>query len=308
MSTSPAVLRSLAAGVLSEQGGVAHLQRFLAAGMTRNDVARMVHLGGLQRPRIGWYAAPNLEEHAVRAIRVGGVLGCVSAANSWGIITPPHRPDIVHVSLAPDATRLRRSDDARRRVPAGADKHVRWHWDHRQDPPHGFRVSPLDALAQMASCGTSPSWLTAAIDSARNGASHPPILSETNVGRLRDLLPAHLRPAVDRSDPRAESSGETFIRLGVLDADIPFDLQVWLTDLYRADLLVDGWLPIESDGMAYHGTPEGTARDRERDATLSWLGSRPLRFSQRQAVEELPFVVDTIRRVWRNGPDARPRR
>jgi very-short-patch-repair endonuclease len=153
----------------------------------------------------------------------------------------------------------------------------------------------------MASCGTSLHWLIAAIDSARNEAQHPAILDESNVRRLRELLPAHLRTAVDRSDARAESSGETFIRLGVEDAGIPFDLQVRLTEIYRADLLIDGWLPVESDGMQYHGTTDGVAGDRERDATLSWLGARPLRFSQRQVVEELPFVADTIHRVWRAG-------
>lgn len=305
MSTSPAALHALTSRVLKEQGGVAHLQRFLEAGMTRNDVARMVHLGGLQRPRIGWYASPRLDSAAVRAIRVGGVLACVSAAESWGIVTPPRRTDVVHVGLSSDATRLRRSDDAHRHVHAGMDERVRWHWERRHDPVEGFRVSALDALLQLASCCPSTAWLTAAIDSARNESKRPALLDDAAVTRLRELLPDHLRPAVDRSDPRAESAGETFIRLGVEDAGIPFDLQVWLTDIYRADLLIDGWLPIESDGMRYHGTPAGVAHDRERDATLSRLGAPPLRFSHRQATDELPFVVDTIRRRWRAGPGSR---
>jgi very-short-patch-repair endonuclease len=304
MATSAAVLRTTALRVLHEQGGVAHLQRFLAAGMTRNDVAHLLHLGALQRPRIGWYSTPDLDPAAVRAIRVGGVLGCVSAAESWGIATPPRGTDVVHVSLAPDATRLRRSDDAARRVHAGGDKRVHWHWERRNDPPQGFRVSPVDALLQMAGCGVSAAWLTAAIDSARCATYHEPALDDAATARLRALLPWHLRSTVDRSDPRAESPGETFIRLGVEDAGIPFDLQVWLTEIYRADILIDGWLPVESDGMTVHGTPTAVGRDRERDATLTWLGAPPLRFTQRQSEQELPFVVDTIRRIWtarRNG-------
>jgi very-short-patch-repair endonuclease len=106
---------------------------------------------------------------------------------------------------------------------------------------------------------------------------------------------------VDRSDARAESAGETFIRLGIEDADIPFDLQVWLTSLYRTDLQVDGWLPVESDGMEFHSSREAVLRDRERDTTLARLDTAPLRFSQHQAEHDLPFVVDTIAHVWRQG-------
>ncbi len=301
MSTPRVVLTGIATSVLREQGGVAHLQRFLTAGLTRNDVARLVHLGDLQRPRIGWYAAPSLTDSAVRAIRVGGVLGCVSAAESWGIATPPRRLEFVHVSLPPDATRLRRSDDATRHVHAGGDRSVHWHWERRVDRVQGFRVSPVDAILQMAGCGVSPAWLTAAIDSARCATYREPVLDEAATDRLRTLLPLPLRSTVDRSDPRAESPGETFIRLGVADAGIPFDLQVWLTEIYRADLLIDGWLPVESDGMAFHATPGAVARDRERDATLTWLGASPLRFSQQQTETDLAFVVDTIRRTWLNG-------
>ena len=113
--------------------------------------------------------------------------------------------------------------------------------------------------------------------------------------------PSLLRTAIAQSDPLAESSGETFIRLGLIAAGVPVESQVWLTDRYRPDLLVDGWLPIESDGAQSH-SGEAFERDRARDAALAWLGHAPLRFSQKQAVRELPFVVDTILRVWRRGP------
>ncbi|MDH2443193.1 hypothetical protein QDR37_04440 [Amnibacterium sp. CER49] len=93
--------------------------------------------------------------------------------------------------------------------------------------------------------------------------------------------------------------------MGLQDARIPVEPQVWLTQRYRADLLVDGWLPVEVDGASTHATPEGFEHDRERDATLAWFLSHPLRFSQRLVVDDLPFVVGAVRRVWLGGPPRR---
>ena len=300
MTTNTALLTSIARAVLHDNDGVAHLQRFLTAGLSRENVAHLRHIGVLDRPRIGWYVQPDIPSSAIEAIRVGGVLGCISAAASWGIVTPTGR-QLTHVSLTRDTTRMRRSNNAGVRARAGTDRSVHWHWDRRIQPVAGWRVTPVDTLLQMASC-VPHDWLVAAIDSARRWRETGPLIGAADLALIRDHLPARLTRAVDLSDGRAASSGETFLRLGIQRAGIPFALQVWLTNLYCTDILVDGWLPVESDGIAFHSSPEAVAHDRERDATLAYLGTPPLRFSQKQAIEERPFVVDTIARVWRAGP------
>lgn len=300
MTTDPALLARTARRVLAEHRGVAHLQRFLAAGLTREQVAHLKHLGVLVRPRIGWYADPAVPPAGIRAVRVGGVLGCTSAAAAWGIAVPERPEHRLEVSLPSDATRLRRADDATRRARARSERDVRWHWDRRADPVAGWLVSPLDAILQLAAC-VEWRWLVAAIDSARCAAQHPPLLTEEQVRRLRDLLPEHLRSAVDRSDPRSETSGETMIRLGCEDAGVPFVPNRWVTSASRPDGLVDGWLPVEVDGMSSHAGPEAVERDRARDATIAQFGTHPLRFTQNQAVRETDWVVQTIRRVWLRG-------
>ena len=105
---------------------------------------------------------------------------------------------------------------------------------HRTGAVRGWRVSPLDALLQMASC-VEWRWLVAAIDSARCTAQREALLDEVDVARLRELLPAHLRSAVDRSDPRSETAGETFVRLAAEDAGLRFEPNVRVTDRYRID-------------------------------------------------------------------------
>ncbi len=82
---------------------------------------------------------------------------------------------------------------------------------------------------------------------------------------------------------------------------MPITSQVWLTRLYRTDHQVDGWLPVESDGIKNH-SGKAVERDRGRDATIAYLGHRPLRFTQSMAVRETAFVGDVIERTWRRGP------
>lgn len=300
MTTDQALMEGIARRVLAEHDGLAHLQRFLEAGLTRVQVAHLRHLGALVRPRIGWYGDPAMPEAAVQAVRVGGALGCCSAARTWGIAVPEGTDGRLEVSIVPGTTRLRRSDDPTRRAWASTEPGVRWHWEHRAQPVRGWSVSPLDAILQMAAC-VEPRWLIAAIDSARCSAQREPLLPDGDVARLRELLPDHLRSAVDRSDPRSETCGETFVRLAAEDAGIPFLPNAWATTGYRPDGTVDGWLPIEIDGMATHSGRVAVERDRARDATLALLGAPPLRFTQNQAVRETEFVIDTIRTVWLRG-------
>jgi very-short-patch-repair endonuclease len=299
MARDPALLTAIATEVLRRNAGLAPLRAFGAAGLTGPDMGRLRHLGVVERPRIGWYLDPAAPPVAVEAVRVGGLLACVSAAESYGMFVPEGLDGRTHVSLPPDSTRLRRSDDPGRHVHAGRDPRVRLHWEQRVEPPRGWRVSPADALLQMAHC-TSVRWLTAAVDSARNSTGGPPILSASSTTVLREALPANQVAAVDRSDPLAESVGETFIRLEAQDRHLPWRSQAWLTTLYRSDGLVDEWLPIESDGIKHH-SGKAVVRDRERDAVIAYFGHPPLRFAHTVAVRETAYVGDVIEQVWRRG-------
>ncbi len=208
MTKDLGLLRVIAGQVLAANHGLAHLQRFLGAGLVGPDLGRLRHLGLVVRGRIGWYLEPTAPPEAVAAVCTGGVLGCVSAAIGHGMTVPELLDGRTHVSLPPDATRLRRSTDPTRRVHVGEDGRVVLHWERRTEPLRGWRVSPADALGQMARC-TTHRWLTAAVDSARNGTYAAPIMDPASLPVLRAALPEHLRSAVDRSDPLAESSGET---------------------------------------------------------------------------------------------------
>ncbi|WP_430645942.1 type IV toxin-antitoxin system AbiEi family antitoxin domain-containing protein [Agromyces sp. GXS1127] len=73
------------AAVVASLGGIATRGAILEAGVRGADVSRAVRAGELARIRRAHYAGPEASAAAVTAVRVGGRLGCVSAAASYGI-------------------------------------------------------------------------------------------------------------------------------------------------------------------------------------------------------------------------------
>lgn len=287
--------------LLRRSGGVLKLRELVDAGFSRDQVAALQHKGLLVRPRIGWYCDPGFDEAVVRALRVGGVLGCVSAAASWGMVTPERYDQTLHVSLLQNASRLRNSRTGAPVPPTVEEVGVRLHWELRHDPAPAFRVTPFDALVQLVAC-VDPFWVTAALDSAlHEPRGGPALLTEADRGRLRLAVPEAIGPAIDAADGSAESVGETRTRLGLVAARIPFETQANIGGQYEADFLIEGWLVVEVDGRAFHSDPEAFVHDRQRDALMSWLGYRVLRFTHRQVMNEWPWVLEVIRQVMATG-------
>ncbi|MGT2425111.1 endonuclease domain-containing protein [Amnibacterium kyonggiense] len=292
---------ALALRVLQANDGVAHISSFLASGLTRHQVAALFRLGAVARPRIGWYADPLLPHDAVRAVRVGGVLGAVSAARSYGLPLPEDAPDELFVSLTDNASRLRHSRDRTTHVGAGDEADVRWVWADRMEAVRGHRVAVVDALLQLVPF-VPFEWLVAAMDKAlhvpRGGS---PLISPPSWALLRPALPERLRRAWDLADGRSESPIETILRLGLVRLGIAFELQVWMLPYRRVDFLIGGWLIIEVDGRRYHASDERFEADRERDAMFAAWGYRVLRFSYRQVTEDLEWVLEVVQSVLVHG-------
>jgi very-short-patch-repair endonuclease len=280
--------------VLAVAGGVAHVRAFLDAGLTRHQVAALFRRGVLERPRIGWYVDPALPWQGKRAVRVGGVADCVTAAALWGLPVPPGSHEVLHVRVALDATRLRHNRDRTWVVHAADDHEVHVHRDVLVDPAL-WRTSLVDTLLELSRC-VPLDWFVCALDAAlhrpRDG-SREPLLSEAELARLAVLLPRRRRRALDLVDARAESPLETLLRLGLRRRGIaPFDPQFRPTKRYCVDFLIHGRLVVETDGAAFHDP----VRDARRDAELRALGYRILRFGYDAVVFDLDTVLDAIER------------
>ena len=97
------------------------------------------------------------------------------------------------------------------------------------------------------------------------------------------------------------------MRVLLRDLGLNVDVQVAFAGIGRVDLLVEGWVIVETDGAEFH---DGTVsmRDRRRDAAFASLGYTVLRFRYAQVVYEplavasaVVSAVEVHRRVRNSG-------
>jgi very-short-patch-repair endonuclease len=134
---------AVARAVLEANGGVARIGEFIAADLTRHQIAAIFRRGVMNRPRNAWFVDPDIPWQAKHAIRVGGVADCVTAAALWGLPVPHGAQAVLHVRLQEHDTRLRHNRDKRRLVHAGDDSEVVWHRRARVTEAHYERFSAL---------------------------------------------------------------------------------------------------------------------------------------------------------------------
>lgn len=275
-------------GVLRQLGGVASRAAILAAGVTAWELGAACHAGTVIRIRRAWYALPGADPAVAAAVRVGGMLTCTSLLRSEGVWAPGSGEDL-HVSVAANASRLRSARS--RRVPLTVEPDgVVLHWRRRDGATSVARDSIVGALHELGDCADREGMI-AAIDSAL----HLGRLSTAELDAME--LPRAIRTKVDG---RAESGGETAVRLRLRALRIGHRLQAPIPGVGRVDFLVGDRLVIEVDGYAVHGTREAFERDRRRDAELVAQGFLVLRLSYRQIADEWPRIERTILAIVRS--------
>ena len=89
---------------ITRLGGVATTAELYRHGDTQSMLYWSERYGSIIRVRAGIYCLPSLDGEAIRALRVGGRLGCVSALAYHGVAPPPAR---LHVAVAANTPRLR---------------------------------------------------------------------------------------------------------------------------------------------------------------------------------------------------------
>ena len=274
---------------------VAATHELLSDGWTKYQLARAVHRGEIVRVRQGWYAAPELAADVQRAVRVGGRLTCVSGARMLGLDT--RWTPKLHVAVRRHASRLRSPDDARIRRVEGAVVH----WTDAGGEDRAARTV-LECLLDMAHCRPVEQTI-AAVDSAlRLG-----YLTRASWLRACRTLPRRLRRWLARVDKRAASIIESLTRVRLNGLGIFPQLQVRIGGVGEVDFLIGTVLVVEVDGFAYHADPDDFENDRRRDARLSALGYRVLRFSYKQVTQHWSEVKAAILAAIARGDHLRAR-
>jgi very-short-patch-repair endonuclease len=266
-------------------GGFAATFELYRLGWTRRSLRHSVESGTSLRVRQGWYCTPDADPDEIAAFRVGGRLGCVSAAYAHGLWV--RRPAIVHVDVPTHSSRHRSPHDRFVRLGDSKKLAVR-HWSPGWGRPVA-RASVVDSLLAMALCQPVERVVAAA-----DSALHLGLMSGAQWRSVIAPLPRRLRRLLAQVDSRSESITESIVRFRLARLGIEVHVQVAIVGVGRVDFVVGSRLVIEVDGRQYHIDPERFENDRRRDARLSAMGYRVLRFSYNQVMNRWSEVKAAI--------------
>lgn len=258
----------------------------LALGWTPTRITAAVRAGTLLRLRRAWYATPGTPFEQRIAIALGGRVGGVSAARSYGMWTGNDRA--IHVSWPPHgnvAVPGRRLGYPNAKQ--WADAEIVPHWRRGPRGADSWRESPVEAIRQtIAVC--DPALAVAMADSACR-------LGLVPCGILHELLraaPIRFRGYEAAVDGATDSGLESIVRLWLLEVGLAFRLHARILNL-EVDFLVGRSLIIETDGREFH-TGAAFEADRERDRVTGAHGYVTIRLSFRQVTENWAGCVARI--------------
>lgn len=266
--------------IIHDHSGLAATHELLASGVSKHTLAFAVDRDIIIRVRQGWYCAPDLHPLLQQGIRVGGRLGCVSAASMYGMWSPPEAG--LHVSLDHNDCRLRMPTDKKRRLSRAAPG-VTTHWNMQARSGTRLMLDPLSCLAEVVHCQNIEYAVAIANSALRpTKTSTYPLISQGQWLTLIDCHPGRRR-LLKLADGVCESGTESIAWVRLVAYRLPIERQVWI-DGKRVDFVVGRRLVIEVDGAAYHIDPVRFEADRQRDAELCTLNYLVLRFSYNQVI------------------------
>jgi very-short-patch-repair endonuclease len=253
------------------RGGVAR-----RSTLPRRQVEAAVAAGRLVVPRSGLVATPDLPAAVLLAVGLGGAVSCGAAARLLGL-QMLDEPGETHVTV-------------RRNLAVRPPRGVRVH--RRDVPSHEYLTSLARTAADCARCLSELDALVV-LDQAMAAGVTRAELFELLGGRGS----AAARQLVLLANGSAGSPGETAARLACVRAGLSVECQVPIPGVGWVDLVVEGRVIVEIDGLAYHSDGRQFALDRRRDAAAQLQGYRVLRFTWLDAVRRPEYLVTTIREL-----------
>lgn len=223
-------------------------------GMSGRALTAAVKAGTLLHPRKGLYLDPATPRDLVRAAEAGGRATCTRALAEYGVFVVKGGRHL-HVHLAVERKKLPRR--------------VRRHWDRliRTPHPRALLVEPIDALRHAMRCQT-PQASVASI----NAALRAGLIRDDDLDDLFARSPRRFRILRRLCDGVPESGPESLLRFMLARMGCSYEMQVQVADVGRVDFVVEGWLIIECDSEAHHGTWKHRRRDLRRDQAAAAQG------------------------------------
>ena len=278
------------------QHGVVDLGQLRAAGLGIGAINARVRAGRLHRLYTGVFAVGHTRLPpegrrlaAVLALGEGAVLSHVSAAAHHAL--RPSAATAIHVTVPTANGRIRRSgivvhrsttlrpEDVERVDGIPVTSVARTLLDLAGMLAPGPLERAVERSLQLRAFDLAAVRSTIAANRTRPGSAtlaqivatihdEPPLTRSGLEGRMRDLCDAH---GIHRPEVNVHVEGP----------EVDF--------FWRAQRLI-----AETDGHETHGTPIAFEQDRARDARLTALGYRVVRFTHRQVLREPGVVARTL--------------
>ncbi|WP_188511436.1 DUF559 domain-containing protein [Conyzicola nivalis] len=262
---------------IRRRGGLAATFELYADGHTRARLSAAAASGTIIRVRQGWYATPDIHPVFLEAARVGGRLTCLSALDFHGYWSYPTMD--LHVAVDPRSCRLRTRRSKVTRLSTVDDARTRVHWRDDREGGGRFILSPVACLSDLIAC--QPDEVVAAV--AGSVLHKSPQLYPQWTDLVSRSAGCH-RSFLASIDGVCESGTESIFMFRISPLGLPIRRQVSIPGVGRVDFRIGEKLIIEVDGAEYHTDPAKFEADRRRDAVLSRLGYRVLRFSYFQVL------------------------
>jgi very-short-patch-repair endonuclease len=259
------------------RGGLAATFELHEDGHTRRGIARAVQGGSIVRVRQGWFAITGIDPPLLEAVRVGGRLTGLSALEVQGFWSYPTAD--LHVAVHPHDARLRTRLDKTRRLSEAARPATCVHWRRTSRAGSPFMLAPVDCIEDVLGC-QEPLVVTAVADSVLFKRPDLRGAWDAFVASAAACHSSFLRAI----DGVCESGTESIFWFRTRPLGLQITRQVRIPGVGRVDFRIGPRLVVEVDGATYHTDPEAFERDRHRDAQLSALGYRVLRFSYYQVM------------------------
>jgi very-short-patch-repair endonuclease len=299
------------AEIAGRQRGRVNRRQLLAAGLSKSQIHRLTHIGGLFREHAGVYAVGHRAEvpfsretAALLAARDGAVLSHQNAAAVWGLDAVTVDPDTVHL-LVDGGSETRRAGirTHRSRTLHWADRRV-----HLDLPVSSAARMLLDLAAELEERTLERAFDQTLVLGVTTQREIAEVLARAGGHRgrraLTDLADDHLTSTVTRSEAE-----ERLLAL-VRTAGLPEPRVNALLHGYEVDFWwPDAGLVVEVDGYRFHSTRAAFEHDRIRDARLLAAGIEVLRVTWRRLERDRFAVIVEIatalaRRTPREAMDA----
>ncbi|WP_257210552.1 hypothetical protein [Actinomyces ruminis] len=242
----------------------------------------------LYRPIPRFLAIPGTDPRIVKCRQFRARLTCASAAEVLGY-PMWSKPDSLHLAIPRN-----------RGVRSSAHRDltdVVLHRKHRVTPMTVDDYPVVDPTEVVACCLECLDELDAVCvaDAALNrGDTSVEAVAELLTGRYQ----AEARKRLERTDPAARSPLETRTRLALGDLGLSMETGAAIEDVGEVDMLVEGWLIVETDGWEFHSSNEQFALDRRRDQAALAHGYVPVRLTGQDVAAGEDHIREIVARAF----------